>query len=191
MTEENQRKIIIVKTAMPNISLPEKKEIELYDKYKDKLYNLEFLDKSIVIDGEEEKLIKDYMDNYELELKNQNIKLAYEKFISDMKLIFNYSNKLLFNEKGRKIYDNDSTKNQLFKFTNGLNIYETIHENIVHPYDYYMTNKEKFIKKIIYTFCPTDRLFNPYRSYDYSFLDLYKYEVKETIIKQIELDING
>ena len=125
MTEENQRKIIIVKTVMPNKSLPVKKEIELYDKdkdehklylslsfmdkrivineeeneliliypeiidkYKDKLYYLNFKAKSIVIDGEEEKLIKDYMDNYELELKNQNIKLAYEKFISDMKLLF-------------------------------------------------------------------------------------------------------
>ena len=228
MTEENQRKIIIVKTVMPNKSLPAKKEIELYDKdkdkhklylslsfmdkrivineeenqliliypeiidkYKDKLYYLKFNEKSIVIDGEEEKLIKDYMDNYELELKNQNIKLAYEKFIWDMKLLFDYSNKLLFNEKDRRIYANDSTKNQLFKFTNGLNIYETIHENIVHPYDYYMTNKEKFLNKITCTFCPTDKLFNPYRSYDYSFLDLYKSKVKETIIKQIELDSNG
>lgn len=77
----------------------------MYNKYDGlyKIYNLEFSDTTYQLD-DEEKMIKDFMDNYELTLSD-DIKILYNKFITIMISLFNNSNKLLFNEKGRINYN--------------------------------------------------------------------------------------
>lgn len=183
----NQYKIDYIKNLKMNVS--DNKALEIYNKYENKIHDLKFSDQSIIIDDEQEKMIEKFMNDFELDISYDGFaKIYYDKFINTMMSIFNSANKLFYSNDGRINYDINLTKIQLFKFVNEFNIFETIHDRILHPHHYYLSNKENFIKKVRYTFFPTDQIFKPYRSYDYNFLNIYNDKVKDAIIKQIEID---
>lgn len=106
--------------------------------------------------------------------------VAYEEFIEKLKLFLNNSNKLLFNEKARHDYTNEQAEKILHKKIKNFDSNKILEDNYV-----------DIIKVLIYEYMVTDRMFCPYRSYDYSFLDIYSDNVKKVMIEQIELDSNG
>ena len=105
--------------------------------------------------------------------------VAYDEFIEKLKLFLNNSNKLLFNEKGRRIYTNEQAEKLLHKKVKNFDSNKILEDNY-----------KDIIKLLVYEYMVTDYMFCPYRSYDYTFLDIYNENVKKVIINQIELDSN-
>ncbi len=108
----------------------------------------------------------------------------YEVFIEKLNLLINNSNKLIFKKGFRPTtLTNEDTKK----------IFNKILEKLKYI-DFDTLSKEdhkNIIKHLAYHYMPTDNMFRPYRSYDYSFLDIYNETVKNVMINQIELDSNG
>lgn len=106
--------------------------------------------------------------------------VAYEEFIEKLKLFLNNSNKFLLNENDRHTYTNDEMEKILHEKVKNFDSNKILQDNY-----------KDIINVLTDEYMVTDRVFCPYRSYDYSFLDIYNENVKKVIISQIELDSDG
>lgn len=102
---------------------------------------------------------------------------VYNEFIEKVKIFLNNSNVLMFND---NVYTFEQTEKILYEKVENFNpsmILDDVHY-------------KNIIQILINNYMVKDRIFYPYHSKDYSFLDNYNQNVKNVIINQIDLDTN-
>jgi hypothetical protein len=119
--------------------------------------------------------------------------VAYEEFIEKLKLFLNNSDILLNNKKIRYSLTNDDAEKilnrKLQKIVKNFDSNKILEDN--YKDKILEDNYNDIINVFKSDYMITDGIFCPYRSYDYSFLNIYNENVKKVIINQIELDSNG
>ena len=113
----------------------------------------------------------------------------YKEFIEKFTRFMNLIQIIMFKKKYQKIYTFESGKDRFYRFLSEE------HDNFDIKIRHKMLdvqvirdNGRDIVHTMIYNFMPCEKVFKPYRSYDYSFLDKYSENVKKTLILQIDYE---
>ena len=101
----------------------------------------------------------------------------YKEFINKFAKFMNLSDLLIWHKPYQKTYTYEMAEKVLFKVIPDFNPAQILEKNY-----------KNIICILTDNFMPSPTVFRPYRSMDYSFLDIYTENVKKTLIQQIDHD---
>ena len=174
--------IKILETHKFSNYLSEQEKIDIIIKYKKDWYKIKFGCFPHSLDTEEDYKISNFLKKYQFDSETDIVN--FNKFVDLIKkfIIISY-------EDGYKQFSSDSELIELlFRIINGYNIFISDLPEPIHPYQYYKEDKKNFIKKIVAKYFENYPIFFPYRSYDFSFLNHFNDNVKNTLINRINED---